>query len=408
MGSNENYSQPMKNRDIIITSLQPFYLSIGSNCVNIAEELSKQNRVLYVNYAFDRSSIKKEKDSPFVKIRQEMRDGKKANLEQIKSNLWTLSPIKKLESINWLPFTPIFRILNRINNQRFASEIKKAIEELNFKDYILFTDSDMFRSYHLKELLKPVFSIYYTRDNMMSVPYWKKHGHALEAEFMAKVNLVCANSTYLASLAKQFNQNSFYVGQGCDTSAFNPQIKREIPEDMKQFKQPIIGYIGALYTLRLDLEIIRKIAKQQPNWTIVLIGPEDEGFKNSDLHTFPNVYFLGAKPGNQLANYLSAFDVAINPQILNEVTIGNYPRKIDEYLAMGKPTVATATKAMEIFEEHCYLAKTPDDYIPLIQKALEENNAGKIESRIAFAATHTWENSVQAIYDAVKKVEPSL
>lgn len=118
----------MRNRDIIITSLQPFYLPIGSNCINIAEELSKQNRVLYVNYAFDRSSIKREKDKPHVKIRHEMKVGLKPNLELVKENLWTLSPTSLLESINWLPFTFLFRLFNRINNKRFSSEIKKAID----------------------------------------------------------------------------------------------------------------------------------------------------------------------------------------------------------------------------------------------------------------------------------------
>jgi hypothetical protein len=34
---------------------------------------------------------------------------------------------------------------------------------------------------------------------------------------------------------------------------------------------------------------------------------------------------------------------------LNETTKGNYPRKIDEYLAMGKP-VATKTIAMDILK----------------------------------------------------------
>jgi hypothetical protein len=75
----EKDSEAMRNRDIIITSLQPFYLPIGSNCINIAEELSKQNRVLYVNYAFDRSSIKREKDKPHLKIRHEMKVGLKPN-----------------------------------------------------------------------------------------------------------------------------------------------------------------------------------------------------------------------------------------------------------------------------------------------------------------------------------------
>ena len=47
----------------------------------------------------------------------------------------------------------------------------------------------------------------------------------------------------------------------------------------------------------------------------------------------------------------------LNPQLLNEVTIGNYPRKIDEYLAMGKPTVATKTEGMSVFADYTYLAE---------------------------------------------------
>ncbi|MCF8425926.1 MAG: glycosyltransferase [Bacteroidia bacterium] len=395
----------MKNRDILVVGLQPYDSLIGSNCINIAEEFALNNRVLYVNYAFDRASIKREKDLPNVKKRIEMRVNKSENLIRVKNNLWTLYPDTLLESINWIPFTPLFRIANFINNKRFASEIKKAIKKLEFKDFILFNDSDMFRSFYLKEMLQPDCSIYYTRDNMMSVPYWRKHGLKLEAELMAKSDLVCANSTYLRDLASRDNKNSFYVGQGCDVSAFDKNKVSNIPSDIASIPKPIIGYIGALYTQRLDLEILKTIAHANENWSVVLIGPEDENFKKSELHQLKNVHFLGLKDGSVLPNYLAAFDVAINPQILNEVTIGNYPRKIDEYLAMGKPTVATGTKAMSIFSEHTYLAQNKSEYPALIEKALSENSKLKEEERITFAQSHTWENSVEAIYQAISTVK---
>ncbi|HAI83429.1 MAG TPA: glycosyl transferase family 1, partial [Chitinophagaceae bacterium] len=87
-------------------------------------------------------------------------------------------------------------------------------------------------------------------------------------------------------------------------------------------------------------------ATAKPEWSLVLVGPEDEAFKQSALHQLPNVHFLGSKQPEALPEYVAAFDVCINPQLLNEVTIGNYPRKVDEYLAMGKPVVATQTEAM--------------------------------------------------------------
>jgi glycosyltransferase involved in cell wall biosynthesis len=161
----------------------------------------------------------------------------------------------------------------------------------------------------------------------------------------------------------------------------------------------VIGYIGALFSLRLDIDVLVYLAKQRPDWQIVLVGPEDDAFKSSELHKIPNVYFLGSKKMEELPAYLNFFDVALNPQKLNEVTIGNYPRKIDEYLAMGKPTVGTLTKAMEVFAEHTYLAVTKEDYLTLVEKALSENSPQKELEREIFAKSHTWENNVREIYD---------
>lgn len=207
-------------------------------------------------------------------------------------------------------------------------------------------------------------------------------------------------------LSTEHNPNSFFVGQGCDVSAFNKDTITVIPKDLSAIPEPRIGYIGALYTLRLDIEIISTIALSHPEWSVVLIGPEDNHFKASALHQLKNVHFLGLKDGAELPSYLAGFDVALNPQILNETTIGNYPRKIDEYLAMGKPTVATETKAMSIFAAHTYLAKSKEDYPRLIELALEENSPEKEQARITFAQSHTWENSVQAIYQAIQEVKP--
>lgn len=80
--------------------------------------------------------------------------------------------------------------------------------------------------------------------------------------------------------------------------------------------------------------------------------------------------------------------------MVNYVTIGNYPRKIDEYLVLGKPVVAMRTIAMEIFENFVYLAENKEQFVKLIEKALEENNEKRVLERKAFADTHTWEKSV--------------
>jgi glycosyltransferase involved in cell wall biosynthesis len=222
---------------------------------------------------------------------------------------------------------------------------------------------------------------------------------------MKKIDLVTANSTLLRDTGLKQNPHSYYVGQGCDFTMYDEAQSHEMPLDLKNIKHPIIGYIGAIWSLRLDIACIRYLAINKPEWSIVLIGPEDDDFRNSDLHTIKNIFFLGKRKQEELASYLNYFDVAINPQVLSPETIGNYPRKIDEYLSMGKPVVARKTDAMGVFSDFCFLAETNQEFLAQTEKALTENSKEKESARKAFAHTHTWENSVDEIYKAIELVE---
>ena len=394
----------IQGKDIIIVGQQPWDVEIGSNCKNIAVEFSKHNRVLYVNSALDRVSLLKGRSDPKIIKRNNVIKQKESGLIQLSNNLWNLYPDTIIESINWIQFHPIFKYLNKINNQRFANSILKAVKVLGFKDFILFNDNDMFRSFHLKEMIKPKLSVYYSRDYMLAVDYWKRHGEKLEPALIADSDLCVANSTYLADYCKQYNPHSYYVGQGCELDLFMQFSATDLPKDIQNIPGIKLGYVGALLGLRLDINLLIELAKAKPDWSIVLVGPEDELFAQSELHQLSNVYFLGSKPPQLLPNYIGSFDICLNPQVVSQVTIGNYPRKIDEYLAMGKPVVATSTPFMEaVFSEHTYLANSVQEYVSLIEIALKENGPIKADQRKAFAATHTWENSVGEIYKAIEK-----
>lgn len=387
----------MKNRDIIIVGIQPWDIKIGSNCKNIAIEFAKDNRVLYVNSALTRLTAYREKET-----KKKYFNGKKVNLINRTDNLWVLYPQKVIESISSLSINFLFDIINKHNNRIFAAEIKKAIKLLDFKNYIIFCDSDMFKSFYLKEYLNPDLYIYYTRDNLVAIKFWQKQGKRIEPLHMAKADMVLANSEYLRQIAAQYNAESFFIGQGCDLSLFTECESNSTPEDIVDIKGPIIGYIGTLVTLRLEIDIIRYIAITRPDWSIVLVGPEDQGFQKSDLHDIKNIHFLGSKNESELATYLNAFDVAINPQLQSELTIGNYPRKIDEYLAMGKPTVATDTIAMQYFKDYVSLVKDNPGWVSAIESEINNNTQEKEKSRIAFATNHTWTNNVNEIYKCIE------
>lgn len=392
----------IENRDIVVIGIQPWDIEIGSNCKDIATEFSKNNRVLYINIPISKRIAKKQPDSQQVKNRLAVIEDPSKALQKIGDNMWTFAPPVFIHSINSLPSTGLFRYFNKINNKKIAAEIRKAIDQLNFKNFILFNDQHMFLGFHLKELLNPNLYIYYIRDNLQNVKYWNKHGKYLEPELIAKADLVFTNSLLYEERAREYNKESYMVGQGCDTSLYRDE-KVEIANEMSDLKKPVIGYVGFLSSKRLDIDVIRHIAVSRPDYTVVLVGPEDDTFKNSDLHSIKNVKFLGPKPPETLPSYIKAFDIAINPQRLTKATMGNYPRKIDEYLAMGKATLGTWTRAMEYFKDSVYLAKTKEEYVELIDKALEEDNDELKKKRTQVGHLHSWTTCVNLMYDYITK-----
>jgi hypothetical protein len=393
-------------RDIIVMGIQAWDIEIGSNCKNIAEEMARYNRVLYVNPPLDRNTKKRASSDERIEKRVHIGKGLETDLVEIKKNMWNLYPKHMVESINFIPDGILYDLINKKRNKTFAKDIQSAVDRLGFKDFIIFNDSSMFLGLYLKEFLKPKTYVYYMRDYLTKNPYWSKHGIRLEPILIAKANVVANNSTLYAEYGTQFNKHSYMVGQGCDVSLFNDSDNGiQIPADIKSIKKPIIGYVGFLSSRRLDIDLLVYMAKAKKEWQIVLVGPEDDNFKNSELHQLSNVHFLGSRDSLELPSYIKGFDVCMNPQLINDATIGNYPRKIDEYFAIGKPTAATATNAMEYFRENTYLASTHQEWVENVQKALYENSEELQKQRKAYGLSHSWENNVKEIYKYIDSFE---
>src|SRR5664279_3568560 len=324
----------IKNRDIILFSFQPWNSEIAFNFKDMAFELSRYNRVLFIDRARDRNTILKS-----ILSRKALEPVNPNNLEMIGQNFWVLHPKSILESGNWSPNYRLFDFFNRINNKRLAVEIKEAIGSIGFANCLLINDNDFFRGLYLKSLLPVREYIFYIRDHLTVQPFFEKFGPRCEMEMIQKADLVVANSDWLAKYASQWNPNSVDIGQGCELGAFSAEGQAE-PDDLAGIPRPIIGYCGAITAMRLDENLLVHIADSLPDASLVLVGPIDSVFEKSSLRTRKNIYFLGPKKPEQTASYVHHFTLCINPQLVNPLTIGNYPRKIDEYLASGKPAVA--------------------------------------------------------------------
>jgi len=215
-------------RDIIVIGIQPWDIEIGSNCKNIAEEMSKYNRILYVNSPLDRNTKKNKASEERIQRRIRISSGKEDDLVEIGSNLWNLFPKQQIESINWLPDGKLYDFINKRNNRKFAEDIQTAIDRLGFKDFIIFNDSNMFTGFHQKELLKPKTYVYYMREKFSEHSDLKKHGNRIEPLLLAKTDIVINDSGNTMEYSKQFNKHSYVVGKEYNTNKKNGNAYSEV------------------------------------------------------------------------------------------------------------------------------------------------------------------------------------
>lgn len=357
----------------IVVSSMGWEKAIDNNARELSLELSKRHKVIYVN------SISTKRDDTKT---------------QINNNLWVLTPksVPFKTKAKW--YNIIFRYLNKYNNISFARSILRSISDLDFGNYVVINDNDLYHSYYLNELLFPRCYIYYLNENLTSVSHWFKKGKRYLPKHLKKADIVMTPSIHLRDYAQKFNKNTHHVGQGCNNIDYNPNKEYKIPSDIRSIQKPIVGFIGDINHNTVDLHLIETIAQRLKSWNIVLVGNEDSYSQKSRLHAYKNVHFLGEKPIPLHPFYINCFDVTINPQKTNSITFGTYPHSIDQYLAMGKICVSSKTAPMEIFKNHCMLVDNNNDFPLTIEKAFQTNTKSQKLNRYFFAKSHSWSKNV--------------
>lgn len=178
---------------------------------------------------------------------------------------------------------------------------------------------------------------------------------------------------------------------------------------LDRLRRPLIGYAGWLNSLRLDLDLLEHIVRQRPGWTFVFVGPSNEARPlGEQIPACANVKVWRPVPYRELKCLLSALDVAILPHARNAHTRGNDPLKIYDYLAAGRPVVATRTAGTERFRSLLRLADYPDDFVQEIEAALAESDPELARRRVAAAREHSWEQRIEEVERSLRAHLPCL
>ena len=360
------------------------------NAQHLMHRLAPFNRVLYVNNLGLRPPGRSRGD--WSKVRKRVGEWFSGAVE-VEKNLWVVSPVS-------IPLHHWFSV-QKLNQAALTHALVSHLHRLNFHNPILWSFLPLGSS--LCGRLGESLVIYHCVDDYAANPGVAANElRAMEQRLLSAADLVLTTNPVLYQERKTQTRYAVYLGNVAQTSHFEPDPARSIPAEMEQVPRPILGYQGNISGYKTDLPLLIALAKAMPQAGIVLVGPVgwgDPGTDISALKSLPNVHFIGRVAFSDLPAYVSAFDVGLLPLRDNESTRRSFPMKFYEYMAAGKPIVATDLPAFAPYRERTHLCRLADNhpaFIKAVQDALADSDL-HLSERIAEARANSWDVRVEQI-----------
>lgn len=189
-------------------------------------------------------------------------------------------------------------------------------------------------------------------------------------------------------------ERAVFLDHGVDYDRFAAATGRPHP-DLADIPRPIIGFFGGIDDYVVDLELLKKVAEDLPDCSLVLIG--DATCPIDHIVSKPNVHWFGFRPYEEIPSFGAGFDVALMPWLRNEWIEQCNPIKMKEYLAIGLPVVSTDFPEVHFYSEAIAIASDHDRFIELIREALDGKAVGSLKTRKARVEGSTWDRKAEEL-----------
>lgn len=351
---------------IVIISPEPWGISFLSKH-HYAVELSKGNKVYYINPGNSSSSI------------------------QVVSDNLTIVNYKKLKGVNKLPPS-----LRRGIEKKIVGKILTLIKE-NKIDIVW--SFDPFSLQNLK-FWKAEIAIYHAMDN---------HLTKLEKEVADNSDFIFAPSKLILNKFKDIKVVKNVINHGL-SDVFINESNKNLAKDKTGIK---VGYVGNLSSFAINFKILYKIVKQNPKVEFNFIGPIGKSNLSENAKTsielsylldLSNVVYHGVKSTTELASMIGGYQVFLLCYDADPVTISN-SHKIIEYLSTGSVLVSNYIDEYADKPELVEMCEKIDD-LPSLFKRTIQNYSHLVDNssvRIDFAKDNSYARQIERIEKIICK-----
>ena len=223
----------------------------------------------------------------------------------------------------------------------------------------------------------------------------------LHLRAIEKADIVFYSSRKLLSEATEGLDRSHLLEQAVDFDHWARVLQLTPAPQLADIPRPRIGYFGAIEPWLVDQELIKLAARERPDWHWVFIGNKARGL---DIETLPNTHFLPAVPYQDLPAYAAGFDVCVLPWETEQAfTSYGSAIKVREYLASGKPVVISPLPEYESMRDVLRIARSRNDFLKLVDDALQERDPAAVANRQAAVASGTWDARAEWVSELIDR-----
>ncbi|HEU4478628.1 MAG TPA: glycosyltransferase [Pyrinomonadaceae bacterium] len=229
----------------------------------------------------------------------------------------------------------------------------------------------------------------------------------LHEKAIANADLIFYSGRKLLSEATHGVERSYLLEQAVDFdhwASLDQRVSKgelKIAPEVEAISHPRLGYFGAIEPWLVDQDLIKKAARERPDWQWVFIGNRSRGL---EIEALANTHFLPPVAYDDLPSYAAGFDVCVLPwETQQAFTSYGSAIKVREYLATGKPVVISPLPEYEPMGDVLRIARSREQFLSLVEEALNESDPQARLSRQAAVAQGTWDARAEWVSGLIER-----